>query len=186
MVTRCGVNSIEREIERISGEKVRLCYQCGKCTNGCLFSEWMDIPPHMIMKLIQYGDEDALLKSSSIWICATCETCSARCPNGIDIARSIDTLRQIAQRKGVKPAVKEIPLFHKCFLANIQYAGRVSEPVLMGLFKTASMKITNDIGLAVDMLKKNKLRLVPQKIKNPKSVSKIFSGSKSIEENSFE
>ena len=80
-------SSLETEVERRCGEKVRLCYQCGKCSTGCLFNFAMDILPHQVMKLIQYGQKDRLLRSHTIWLCAACETCTARCPNDIVVAR---------------------------------------------------------------------------------------------------
>jgi len=148
--------TLEREVEERSGEKVRLCYQCGKCSTGCLFSFAMDILPHQVMKLIQYGQKERLLSSHTIWICAACETCTARCPNGIDVARVMDTLRAMALEEGVEPAEKKVPIFHSCFLGNIQATGRISEPILMGSYKTISGDLFSDIGLAAKMLGKDK------------------------------
>lgn len=170
--------ALEKEVEERSGEKPRLCYQCGKCSTGCLFNFAMDILPHQVMKLVQYGQRERLLGSHTIWICASCETCTARCPNDIDVARVMDTLRAMALEEGVAPAERNIPIFHRCFLGNIQATGRISEPVLMGTYKTLSGDLFSDIGLAVRMLKKGKIKLIPSVVRGNREVRRIFREAK--------
>ncbi len=165
---------LEREVERRSGQKARNCFQCGKCSTGCLFNFAMDILPHQVIKLVQYGQKERLLSSGTIWICASCETCTVRCPNEIEVARVIDTLRQMALEEGAVPADRKIPIFHKCFLGNIAATGRISEPVLMGSYKTLSGDLFSDIGLAVNMLAKGKIKLIPQMVKGRREVRRIF------------
>ena len=171
-------SGLEQEVETRSGEKARLCYQCRKCSTGCLFNFAMDILPHQAIKLVQYGQKERLLKSHTIWICAACDTCTARCPNDIDVARVIDTLREIALEEGVEPADRNIALFHKCFLGNIQATGRISESILMGSYKTLSGDLFSDMGLALEMLKKGKIRLIPSVVKNRRDVRRIFKEAK--------
>jgi heterodisulfide reductase subunit C len=171
-------STLEREIEEISGEKVRLCYQCGKCSTGCLFSSAMDVLPHQTMKLIRYGRKRRLLSSHAIWTCASCVTCTARCPNGIDVARVMDALREMALREGVEPAEKNIAVFHRCFLANVKAAGRVSEPVLMGSYKFLSRDLLGDLGLAAEMLRKRKIRFIPSVVWKRREIRRIFEQSK--------
>jgi heterodisulfide reductase subunit C len=173
MISRLD-QSLEKEVEARSGQKPRLCYQCAKCSTGCLFNFAMDILPHQAIKLIQYGQKERLLASDTIWLCGACETCTARCPNDIDVARIIDSLREMALEEGVKPAEKNIPLFHKCFLGNIQATGRISEPILMGSYKTLSGDLFSDIGLAVEMLKKGKIKLIPSIVKSQRQMRRIF------------
>ncbi len=170
--------TLDQEIEHRSGQKARLCYQCGKCTTGCLFNFAMDILPHQAMKLVQYGQRERLFASRTIWICASCETCSVRCPNEIEVATVIDTLREMALEEGARPADRTIPLFHQCFLGNIAATGRISEPILMGSYKTFSGDLFSDLGLAANMLAKGKIKLVPSVIKGRKEVRKIFKGAK--------
>ncbi|WP_287153215.1 4Fe-4S dicluster domain-containing protein [Candidatus Solincola tengchongensis] len=170
-------SGLEREIEARCGERVRLCFQCGKCSTGCLFTPAMDLLPHQAMKLVQLGEEERLLSSRTIWICASCVTCTARCPNDIDVAGVIDALRQMALEKGVRPAERNVPLFHFCFLGNIRATGRISEPVLMGAYKALSGDLFSDIGLAVEMLRKGKIKLVPSLVRGRREIRRIFSES---------
>jgi heterodisulfide reductase subunit C len=87
------------KVEEISGQNLLACYQCGKCSAGCPAVSEMDILPNQIIRYAQLGLKDELLKSKSIWICASCFTCNARCPKGIDIAEVIEAIRLILLRK---------------------------------------------------------------------------------------
>jgi heterodisulfide reductase subunit C2 len=171
-------SGLEKKVEEKSGEKVRLCYQCGKCSTGCLFNFAMDILPHQAMKLVQYGQKERLLQSHTIWTCAACITCTARCPNGIDVARVIDTLREMALEEGIKPAERNVPLFHQCFLGNIQATGRISEPILMGSYKTFSLDLLSDLGLAAEMLRKGKIKIIPSVVRKRRDIRHIFKETK--------
>ena len=90
-----------KKIEELSGENIFACYQCGKCSAGCPAVSQMDILPNQIIRYAQLGFKDDLLKSKAIWICASCMTCNARCPKGINIAEVIEALRQILLRKRI-------------------------------------------------------------------------------------
>ena len=93
MISRLS-GQLETVLEERTGQKVRHCYQCKKCSAGCPVAFTMDILPHEVMKLVQYGQSDRLLECSTVWLCASCETCSTRCPNDIDIAGVMDGLRE--------------------------------------------------------------------------------------------
>jgi heterodisulfide reductase subunit C len=88
-----------RKVQELSGQNLLACYQCGKCSAGCPAVSQMDILPNQIIRYAQLGFKDDLLKSKAIWICASCMTCNARCPKGINIAEVIEALRQILLRK---------------------------------------------------------------------------------------
>jgi heterodisulfide reductase subunit C len=87
------------KVQELSGQNLLACYQCGKCSAGCPAVSQMDILPNQIIRYAQLGFKDELLKSKAIWICASCMTCNARCPKGINIAEVIEALRQILLRK---------------------------------------------------------------------------------------
>ncbi len=87
------------KVEELSGQNLLACYQCGKCSAGCPAIAEMDILPNQIIRYAQLGFKDELMRSKSIWICASCFTCNARCPKGINIAEVIEAMRQILLRK---------------------------------------------------------------------------------------
>lgn len=88
-----------REVEEISGEDLLACNQCGKCSAGCPVASVMDLLPSQAIRLAQLG-MDEVLESRTIWICASCLTCVARCPKGVDLPRVMEALREISLRKG--------------------------------------------------------------------------------------
>ena len=87
------------KVEELSGQNLLACYQCGKCSAGCPAIAEMDILPNQIIRYAQLGFKDELMRSKSIWVCASCFTCNARCPKGINIAEVIEAIRQILLRK---------------------------------------------------------------------------------------
>jgi len=88
-----------QKIEELSGQKLLVCYQCGKCSAGCPAVSQMDILPNQIIRFAQLGLKEELLASKSIWVCASCYTCNVRCPKGIKIAEVMEALRQVLLRK---------------------------------------------------------------------------------------
>lgn len=88
-------------IKDISGQDVYVCYQCGKCTAGCPMSENMDIMPNQIIRLLQIGAFDELLKNNTEWLCASCLTCTSRCPKGVDLARIMEAVRLLLLRQNI-------------------------------------------------------------------------------------
>lgn len=167
------MSSFLEEVNRRSGEEVQLCFQCFKCTLGCPVAFAMDYSPHQIMRLIQMGFREKVLNSHSIWICAACETCTTRCPNGIDIARVIDTLRQISLEEN-KVAEKDIVVFHKSFLETIRRHGRLYEPELMMWYKIRTKHFFDDMQLASEMFKRKKISFKINRVKDLEEIKKIF------------
>ena len=114
MRTRISVETVrgefQRQIELISAETLLGCNQCGKCSAGCPLAFGMDLLPSQVIRLAQLGIED-VLDSQTIWTCAACMTCIARCPKGIDLPRIMEALRVIAmQRKGNKIQAEDLSL----------------------------------------------------------------------------
>lgn len=87
------------KVREISAQNPFLCMQCGLCSASCTGKGTMDILPRQVMRLLQFGHEQ-VLDNRSIWVCTTCLTCTARCPRGIDVARVMEALRAINQRRG--------------------------------------------------------------------------------------
>jgi len=106
MIPTLRINSARAEksfvskIEKISGQKLLACYQCGKCSAGCPMAAHMDVLPNQLIRMAQLGMEKQLLAARSIWMCVSCLTCNSRCPKDIKIAEVIESLRMTALRDG--------------------------------------------------------------------------------------
>ena len=85
-------------IETLSGQKLMHCYQCGRCSAGCPVVEEMDIVPSEVIRLLQLGQVDEVLRSKTIWTCASCLQCASRCPKGVEFSNICDALRAIVLR----------------------------------------------------------------------------------------
>jgi heterodisulfide reductase subunit C len=103
-------NDLLEQVTEISGENIFACYQCGTCSSGCPFIETMDIHPHMVLRTIMFGLTD-VLESNTIWLCASCFMCAERCPRDIDMARVMESLRQIKLRENKDHTdISQIPI----------------------------------------------------------------------------
>jgi heterodisulfide reductase subunit C len=102
MRLRLTVDMIRDEIldriETLSGQKLMQCYQCGRCSAGCPVVDEMDIVPSEVIRLLQLGQVDEVLRSKTIWTCASCLQCASRCPKGVEFSNICDALRAIVLR----------------------------------------------------------------------------------------
>jgi len=170
--------SFAREVQAKSGQSVELCYQCQKCAAGCAMGEFADYTPNQILRLVQFGARERVLRSSALWFCLSCEICSARCPNDIKIAEVMDALREMALAAGVSPGEKHSPLFHQIFLNSVKNRGRVHETFLMVEYKLRSRDLFSDLDTGLKMLQKGKLPLLTPGVKNKAVVREIFERTK--------
>jgi len=166
-----------KTIQDLSSQPVSTCYQCQKCSNGCPMTFAMDILPHRVIHAIQLGLVDELLKSDTIWVCASCETCTARCPNDIDIAHVMDTLRQQSVRQGVKKSQKQSPIFHRAFLDNVRRFGRMHEISMAAeyMLKNEGPKgLAGQAAFGLKMMRKGKMKLLPSRFRAGRELDTIF------------
>src|SRR5208282_6933922 len=126
---------------------VRDCYQCQKCSAGCPVASFMDYKPHQVMQMVNLGTIVPLLASHTIWICASCYTCSTRCPNEVNVAGVMDSLRQRALSEKVVIAEEKVRLFHRAFLEDVRTFGRIHELSMMARYKMATRTYFDDMRL---------------------------------------
>jgi len=166
-----------------SGQNVNLCYQCMKCAAGCPISYEMDYKPAQLIHAIRLGMDDLVLNSKTTWLCASCEMCTTRCPQEVDVAKVMDAVKITALRRGIKPAIPQVASFYRAALANIKKCGRMYELGMIVGLKMRTFEFFKDAGLGMKMFKKGKLKMVPSLTGALRTWS-IFSRVKRIEKNS--
>ncbi len=175
-ITPLALSELLSFVETHSGQKALHCYQCGKCTAGCPSAYAMDLSPRQIMRAIQLGLKEEVLQSSTIWLCIFCQTCSARCPQEIDIPSVMESLRMLALTEKSKPAEKNVQRFHNIFLDLIRRGGRVHELELGARYNLSSGHPFANMALLPGMLRKKKMPILPPKVKGgiKKKIRKLF------------
>ena len=123
--------NLAQRIQMETGQDVRLCRQSAACATGCPLAEYFDWTPTQIVQAIQFGEPDLALESRTLWLCASCQTCTTACPNGVDLASVMDALAGVARERGIRPKVSEAGLRHKVFLPTVDLPSRVRELGLM-------------------------------------------------------
>ncbi len=170
------------EISKMIAQNIAGCYQCGKCTAGCPLAFAMEIPPHEIIRLVQLGRREEALNSHTIWLCASCQTCTSRCPKNIDVAGVMDALRILAYRQGQVKTEKEIALFHKLFLKTVERFGRINDLRFMGRYNLQTLRPFRDFWLGQKLLRKGKLKLTTTPIKSIKDFQEMMKSYQASEE----
>ncbi|MGQ9556756.1 MAG: 4Fe-4S dicluster domain-containing protein [Desulfurispora sp.] len=161
------------DVRTRSKQPVELCFQCQKCASGCSIAEHADLYPNQVLRLIQLEDQDRVFNSSMIWMCTGCETCGARCPNGIKISEIMDALKEMAIERGTIKE-KKIHLFNDIFLHTVKNHGRIHEAVMMANYKIKSGDLFSDMDLGWKMFLKGKLPVFCRGVRAKDEVKHIF------------
>lgn len=171
-----------QRMEGETGANIAACYQCERCTNSCPVSAYMDIKPHQVIRYTQLGRREALMASATIWVCLSCEMCTTYCPNEVRVAELILHLRSLASRSSVQPKEKQLAVFHRTFLEELQRRGRVNEFWLMGALnrkpevlreKLRSGALKEEIGLGLTLWRKGRLKVIPSRCRAVAEIRKL-------------
>ena len=164
----------------VTREKVQLCFQCQKCASGCPVAHAMDYTPPQLLRMILLGMDGEVFNARTMWLCASCETCTTRCPQGIDIAQVMDGVRAVMIAEKRPAAVPRALAFYKTGLWNIRTFGRMYELGLIGMLKLRTREFTKDVVLGSRMFFKGKIKILPS-IRGRSDMKKIFSRAKERE-----
>ena len=162
-----------QEVMDESGQNLRHCYQCGRCTAGCPCGFAFDLPVSQVMRNLQEGRKSAVLDCRSIWLCLSCSSCSTRCPNSIDVARVMDVLRHIARREG-RVAEKGVTIFWDAFLGSIRKHGRAYELGIAANYMARTGRVWTDLDLLPRIAPKGKLSPLPHNLRGHEESARIF------------
>ena len=150
------------------GEKFYTCIQCGTCSATCPVSHYMDFTPRKIIAMVREGFREEVLGSFTIWLCASCHSCTADCPREIKITDVMYALKQLAIKEGVYPKRFPIPIMAQAFYKHVEKAGRNSEGRLMMslALKTNPLRLLRYAKVGLKLFFKGRIPLREESIQN--------------------
>jgi heterodisulfide reductase subunit C len=163
------------------GEKIKDCIQCGTCSGSCPVSWAMEETPRQIFAMIRAGMRDKVLDSLTIWMCASCYQCAARCPQEIKITDVMYMLKRMAIREN-RERSKKARALSKHFFDIVNRNGRNHETSLMIKF----MLTTNPLGalsyapLGLSLFTHGRLPLTGKSVDNIKAIRKIVAKAQEL------
>lgn len=158
------------------GEKLYGCIQCGNCSATCPLSPYMDYTPRKIIAMVRAGFRDEVLSNSTVWLCASCYSCTVECPKSIKITDIMYALKREAIMKKVYPRNFAIPALSRTFYDEVKSGGRINETWLLTKFylRTNIFKAFGFIGLALKLFGSGRLKLVEKKLTNKAQFKKMI------------
>ncbi len=176
-----------------SGQNLTACYQCRRCASGCPVGEETGyLTPDRLIRLILLGDAEAALSNGLVWKCVSCYTCGTRCPNQIQTARIVETLKRMSKEAQVETLQPRIANFHDAFVEASARHGRLNELEFMALYqlknvaegirtkdlKSMVVEIVEQGKIGIAMLRLRRLRPGFHTAKGRAEVKRLFRRSK--------
>lgn len=149
------------------GEKIKECMQCGTCSASCPTSYAMDYTPREIIAALRAGLLERVLRSNTIWLCASCYSCTVRCPSGIKLTDIMYELKRLAIEFGLVQEGAKAPVVAKLFVDIVNKNGRMAEVPLVSRFllKTNPLGALKMIPRAAKLFLRGRMPLIPHRIK---------------------
>lgn len=178
-----------QQVERIpGGEKLRRCIQCGTCTGSCPVSYAMDLTPREVIARFRAGDIDSILRSRTIWTCASCYMCTTRCPSGIKITDLLYALKRISMDRGIHAARFPVHVLSESFVRTVNRHGRNWETGMMERYwrrtTTPVLGLVNMLRQAPLFLKlrrHGRAHVLPKRIRGIRQLQAIIARAEQIE-----
>ncbi len=126
--------------------------------------------------LLQPVVSPSLLKSNTIWLRASCYSCTVDCPKGIKITDIMYALKQRAISEGVYPKRFPIPVLAREFFKMVRSKGRVSENFLATtlLLKTNILGVLGMWKLGLNLVRTGRFIYWPERMKDTSQLRKIL------------
>ena len=160
------------------GEAMLNCIQCGTCSATCPVSHYMDYTPRQIIAMVREGFKHEVLSSKTVWLCASCYSCTVECPKEIKITDVMYALKRAAIESGYNPNNFPTSALASGFFSQVKANGRSSEgPLLLKVFlKTNPLKLFGNAMLGWKLFKRGRMSMKTEKIKDRKNFAKIMNG----------
>ena len=149
------------------GERLFNCIQCGTCSGVCPVTPYMDYTPRQIIAMTRAGFKKQVLGSLTIWLCASCYSCTVECPKEIRITDVMYALKQRSIQERAYPKRFPITVLAREFYKIIFRYGRDHESELLTrtLLKTAPLSMFKQVTLGLGLLRTGRMPLLPDKVK---------------------
>ena len=83
-------------------------------------ADWEGMDPRKMVRMIQLGMEDEVIKSNWIWQCTNCERCTWACPMGIDFGEIITNARASVSRDETPGEIQKTAENHREMMNNMR------------------------------------------------------------------
>lgn len=162
--------------ESAHGEQLFGCIQCGTCSAACPVSHYMDYTPRKIIQMVREGFKEEVLTSSTVWLCASCYSCTVECPKGIKITDVMYALKREAIASDYYPKKSPASILANNFFKQVLNNGRNSEgPLLMKIYlKTNPLMLFKNMMLGFKLWKRGRISLKTEKIKDKRSLKRLL------------
>jgi heterodisulfide reductase subunit C len=144
----------------------------------------MDLTPRQLVALFRAGFLEEVLRSRTIWLCASCYACTVRCPAGIRVTDNIYALKRLAKQKEIFPRRFPAYVLSAAFASNIHRYGRNWELWLaIRYFLTAApRKLLSGhlMRTGIAMARKGRMGLRPRKIRGIEEIRAIVAKAEAI------
>lgn len=158
------------------GRALFACIQCGTCSGTCPLGTYMDYSPRKIIAMTRAGFKDEVLRSFTIWLCASCYACAVECPRKIKITDFMAELKQRAIQAGVDPKRFPVAVLAREFFDSVRRRGRSTESrLILRLYaKTNPLKLLNQARLGLRLLRTGRFSLRAEAIQQRQQLGKLL------------
>lgn len=173
------------EVARIpGGGRLDQCIQCGTCTASCPVSFAMDLTPRQVIAMFRAGAIEELLRSRTIWLCASCYHCTLRCPEQIQITALLYALKRIAIERGIFPKRFPVHALSETFTDVVRRHGRnfETELLLRYFLRTKPTALFGWRKQGVALLRHGRIQMRPSKIKGIDDLRRIIAKAETFDE----
>ena len=86
----------------LSGANSQSCFTCNECSGCCpIMGDGVVFDPQKIIRMVNLGLVDNVLRSPAIWLCIGCQRCTDACSQTVSGHVIIQQLQQKAIDKGL-------------------------------------------------------------------------------------
>lgn len=176
---------VEEVMKATPGEShLDMCIQCGTCGGSCPSGADMDHTPRAIFAMVREEMREEVFQSNTPWYCISCYYCTVRCPQEVHITDLMYTLKSLSHKYGYAKN-KTYDDFSQTFNYFVVNYGRAFEFGVATVPTLKHLNLRNIPGLAelgIGMMAKQKMRLIPKKIKGLDGLQKVLKRADEIEE----